>query len=72
MFNVTKEYKMYYGRTSTTSESGGKQLAVTASVQRSLYSLHLYGYENENLEKRETPDPEVSLAGLGGTSADWR
>lgn len=42
-------------------------------MQRILYNrFFFYGYENENLEKRDTAGPEVSLAGLGGTSVDER
>lgn len=37
-----------------------------------MFLNHLVCYENENLEKRESPDPAASVAGLGWTSVEDR
>lgn len=47
-------------------------IAVVDGSVKELCGCHFSCHENENLEKRDRPDPGVSLAGLGGTSVDAR
>lgn len=69
---LLKEFKIYRDSTPSIFCVETSSCSSQFLVQRIVYEISFCRQVNENLEKREVADPEASLAGLGGTSADAR